>query len=127
MRKPIVPVLLLLSGCAAMPHLAPAPAPLSSGQQAVTALELEYVQKFLVPATAYTLLPPCPQPSGTKCSDPARVESLHAAQVKVHNAIYAARDLTDTARDAGASALIANARAALNAAEALVPKTGDKP
>ena len=126
MRKLIVPSLLLLGGCAAMPSLGPPPA-ISASRQAVIAMELEYVQKFLVPAASYTLLPRCPQPAGTTCSDPASVALLRAAQLKVHDAIFAARDLTDAATGADASALIADARLALNAAEAIVPKTGGNP
>jgi hypothetical protein len=127
MRKLILPGLLLLGGCAALPPVGPPPA-IPASRQAVVAMELEYVQKFLAPATAYTLLPRCPQPAANAaCSDPAVVAHLRAAEAKVHAAIYAARDLTDAAPDADASTLLANARASLDAAEAILPKTGAKP
>jgi hypothetical protein len=130
MRKWMVSGVLLLGGCAAMPNLVPTPITAhlpTPARQAVTAIELEYIQKFLVPSTAYTLLPRCPQPPDIACGDPSLVARLRAAQVKVHDAIYAARDLTDAAPDADASALLADARASLHAAEALVPQTGGKP
>ncbi|MGH7075949.1 MAG: hypothetical protein ACREFD_17365 [Stellaceae bacterium] len=85
------------------------------------------MQKFLVPAAAYTLLPRCPQSAATTCSDPTIVAGLRAAEIKVHNAIYALRDLSDAAPSADASSLIANARAALDSAEAILPKTGGAP
>jgi hypothetical protein len=114
--------MLLLAGCAA-----PIVPPLSQSQQAVTAIELDYVQKFLVPAAAYDLLPRCPQSAGGPCSEAATIDKLRAAQVKLHQAIYALRDFSDAAPTTDATTLIANTRASLASAEALLPATGGKP
>lgn len=125
MRKLLLPGLLLLGGCAAIPPIGQPSMPAS--QKAVVSLELEYVDKFLAPATAYTLLPRCPQPEHRACSDPTEVARLHDAQVKVHNAIYAARDFTNAAPAADASALLASARTELTSAEAMLPHAGANP
>jgi hypothetical protein len=116
MRRYAILGMLLLAGCAA-----PAVTPVSGSEQAVTALELDYVNKFLVPAAAYSLSPRCPQPAGTPCSDPALVASLRATQAKLHDTIHALRDFSDASPQADASALIANAQAQLAAAAAMVP------
>ena len=117
MRRFAILGLLFLAGCAT-----PAPViTISASQQAVTSIELEYVNKFLVPAAAYDLMPRCPQPQGPACSDPAIVATLRDTQTKLHNTIYALRDFSDASPQADASALIANARKQLSAAEALVP------
>jgi hypothetical protein len=121
MRRPVLLVMLLLAGCAA-----PIVPPLSQSQQAVTAIELDYVQKFLVPA-ADDLLPRCPQPAGSACSEAAAIDKLRAAQVTLHQAIYALRDFSDAAPTTDATTLIANARASLASAEALLPAKGGKP
>jgi hypothetical protein len=110
--------MLLLAGCATP---APSVPPISASQQAVTQIELEYVNKFLIPAAAYSLLRRCPQPGGTACSDPSAVTNLRATQAKLHNAIYALRNFTDAAPQAEASAQIADVRSQLTAAEAMVP------
>ncbi len=124
MRRFALLGLLFLAGCAA-----PAPiTTISASQQAVTAIELEYVNKFLVPAAAYDLMPRCPQPQGAACSDSAVVATLRDTRVKLHNTIYALRDFSDASPQADATALIANARKELSAAEALVPAVPtDKP
>jgi len=121
MRRLAILGVLLLAGCAAPTAIIPA------SQQAVTSIELEYVSKFLVPATAYSMLPRCPQPDGKACSDPAMVATLRDTQAKLHDAIYKLRDFTDASPQADATTLIANMRAQLAAAEASVPKTGAKP
>lgn len=118
MRRFALLGMLLLAGCAAPPRIVPS---ISASQQAVTAIELEYVNRFLVPAAAYTLLPRCPKPAGTACSDPSLVATLHAAQVKLHNRIYALRDFTDAAPQADATTQIADAKSQLAAAEAMIP------
>jgi hypothetical protein len=123
MRKLIIPSLLLLGGCATVPGFGPPPA-MPPQRQALISLELEYVNQFLVPATSYTLLPRCPQPPGMACSDPAVVAQLRTAQGRIHNAIYAARDLIAAAPQADATMLLANARASLHAGEAILPKQG---
>ncbi|HXE17640.1 MAG TPA: hypothetical protein VN632_10450 [Stellaceae bacterium] len=111
---------LAVAGCAA-------PVIVSTSQQAVTSIELEYVGKFLVPVTAYSMLPRCPQADGKTCSDPATVAALRDTQRKLHDAIYRLRDFSDAAPQADATALIASTRAQLAAAEASVPATGAKP
>jgi uncharacterized lipoprotein YajG len=115
--------MLLLAGCAGPPPVLT----VSASQQAVTAIELDYVNKFLVPAAGYTLLPRCPRPAGTVCSDPALVATLHNAQTALHNSIYALRDFTNASPHADATALIANARSQLTAAEAMIPATKAAP
>jgi hypothetical protein len=45
----------------------------------------------------------------------------------LHQAIYALRDFSDAAPTTDATTLIANARASLASAEALLPATGGKP
>jgi uncharacterized lipoprotein YajG len=122
MRRIAIMGMLLLAGCAAPPVVT-----VSTSQQAVTAIELEYTNKFLVPAAAYSLLPRCPKPQDTPCSDPALVATLRDTQIKLHNTIYALRDFSDASPQADASALIANARKELAAAEALVPAKGATP
>ena len=122
MRRIAFVGLLLLASCAA-----PAVVTVSTSQQAVTAIELEYTNKFLVPAAAYSLLPRCPKPQGTRCSDSALVAKLRDEQVKLHNTIYALRDFSDASPQADASALIANARQELAAAETMIPTQGAKP
>lgn len=122
MRRFALLGLLLLAGCAA-----PTAVTISSSQQAVTAIELEYVNKFLTPATAYDLLPRCPQQEGTPCSDLAIVTKLRDTQAKLHNTIYALRDFSDASPQADATTLIANTRRELSAAEALVPTTKAAP
>lgn len=124
MRRLALLGMLLLAGCATPP---PAVPPISASQQAVTAIELEYVNKFLVPAAAYSLLPRCPQPVGTACSDPSLVASLRSTQAALHNTIYALRDFSDASPAADATALIANARNRLAAAEAMVPAGKARP
>ncbi len=109
--------LLLLAGCAAPATVAP----ISASRQAVTAIELEYVSKFLMPATAYDLLPPCPRPANAACSDPAIVATLSDRQKKLHNTITALRSFSDASPQADASALIDEARRQLSAGEALIP------
>jgi hypothetical protein len=121
MRRNVLLLMLLLAGCAA-----PIVSPLSPSQQAVTALELEYVQKFLVPAASYDLLPRCPQAAGG-CSQTDIITKLRAAQGKLHQTIYALRDFTDASPNGDASTLIVNARASLAAAEALLPAKGGTP
>jgi len=113
--------ILLLAGCAAPMET------ISASQQAVTRIELDYVQKFLVPAAAYDLLPRCAQPPGTACGDPATIVQLRAAQRKLHDAIYALRDLTDAAPAADAGTLLANVQASLGGAEALLPAKAGAP
>jgi hypothetical protein len=123
-RAAILGVLFLASGCAA-----PA-APIvtvSPSQQAVTTIELEYISKFLVPAASYSLLPRCPKPQGTICSDPAIVTKLRDTQVKLHNAIFALRNFSDAAPNADATSQIANTRLELSAAEAILPAKGPTP
>lgn len=124
MRRWTVLGMLLLAGCAAPAPIVPS---ISASQQAVTSIELDYVSKFLVPTAAYTLLPRCPQPMKTACSDPSLVANLQATQTKLHNTIYALRDFTDASPQADATALIANARGQLAAAEAMVPNKTVKP
>jgi hypothetical protein len=109
--------LLLLAGCVAPARVAP----ISASRQAVTAIELEYVSKFLTPATAYDLLPPCPQPANAACSDPAIVAALSDRQKKLHNTITALRSFSDASPQADATVLIDEARRQLNAGEALIP------
>ncbi|MGH6982428.1 MAG: hypothetical protein ACREFC_14600 [Stellaceae bacterium] len=121
MRRLTIVGLLLLAGCAA-PIVA-----ISSSQHAVTAIELEYVNKFLVPVTAYTMLPRCPQADGKMCSDAASVATLRDTQARLHDTIYRLRDFTDASPQTDATALIANTRAELTAAEAAIPKPGAKP
>jgi len=121
MRRLAVLAMVLLAGCAAPMDT------ISASQQAVTRMELDYVQKFLVPAAAYDLLPRCPQPAGKACSDAAVIARLRAAQRKLHDAIYALRDVTDAAPAADAGTLLANAQASLGAAEALLPAKADAP
>ncbi len=116
MRRFAMMGMLLLAGCAA-----PAVVTVSASQQAVTAIELEYVNKFLVPAAAYTMLPRCPKLEGTACSDPTLVTKLRDTQIKLHNTIYALRDFSDASPQADASALVANARKELAAAEVMIP------
>jgi hypothetical protein len=123
MRRFAILGVLLLAGCAAPAALPP----ISVSQQAVTAIELEYVGKFLVPAAAYSLLPRCPKPQGTACSDSALVAKLRDTQMKLHDAIYALRDFSDAAPQADATALIASTRGQLAAAEAMVPAEGATP
>jgi hypothetical protein len=118
MRRSILLLGLLLAACAA-PIVATSPS-----QQAVTAIELEYVQNFLVPAASYDLLPRCPQSSGGACSVAAIVDKLRAAQVRLHDTIYHLRSLSDASPQADAATLIANARGMLAAAEALIPAKG---
>jgi uncharacterized lipoprotein YajG len=122
MRRIAIMGVLLLAGCAA-----PAVVTVSSSEQAVTAIELEYTNKFLVPAAAYSLLPRCPKPQGTPCSDPALVAKLRDTQIKLHNTIYALRDFSDASPQADASALIANTRNELAAAETMIPAKGTAP
>ena len=122
MRRLAIFGLLLLAGCAA-----PRVATISPSRQAVTAIELEYVNKFLIPAASYDLLLRCPQPQGVACSDSAIVTKLRDAQMKLHNTIYALRDFTDASPQADATDLIANAQAALGAAEAILPAKAVKP
>ena len=122
MRRIAILGVLLLAGCAT-----PVVAPVSVSRQAVTQIELEYVNKFLVPAASYQLLPRCPKPAGTACSDAATVARLHETQQHLHNTIYALRNFSDAAPDADASVLIANARTELAAAEAMVPAKGATP
>ena len=117
MRRFRIMGLLLLAGCAAPATVAPTP----SSRQAVTAIELEYVNKFLDPATAYGLLPPCPQPANAACSDPAIVAALSDTQKKLHNTIIALRNFSDAQPQADATMLIARARSELSAGEALIP------
>ena len=121
MRRFAIVGVLLLAGCAAPM------ATISRSQQAVTSIELEYTNKFLISAAAYSLLPRCPQPDGKTCSDPALVAKLRDTQVKLHNAIYALRDFSDGSPQADATALIASTRAQLAAAEATVPAKGATP
>jgi hypothetical protein len=123
MRRLAIGAVLLLAGCAAPVVVAT----ISRSQQAVTAIELEYVNDFLIPAASYDLLPRCPQPQGAACSDAAIVTKLRDTQVKLHNTIYALRDFTDASPQANAADLIANARAALHAAEAILPAKRAKP
>jgi hypothetical protein len=126
MRKLMIASLFLLGGCATLPSPTQ-PTTMPTSQRAVVTLELDYVHDFLVPATSYTLLPRCPAAADAACSDPVIVARLRTAETKVHNAIYAARDLSDAAPDADVAPLIANARRALDAAETILPKTGAKP
>jgi len=121
MRRLAFLAMLLLAGCAAPMET------ISASQQAITRMELDYVQKFLVPAAAYDLLPRCPQPPGTACGDPATIVQLRAAQRKLHAAIYTLRDLTDASPAADTGVLIANAQASLGAAEALLPTKAGAP
>lgn len=116
MRRFAMIGMLLLAGCAA-----PAIVTISASQQAVTAIELEYVNKFLVPAAAYTMLPRCPKPGGTPCSDPTVVAKLRDTQIKLHNTIYALRNFSDASPQADAGGLVANARKELAAAELMIP------
>lgn len=113
--------MLTLAGCAAPAVV------VSTSQQAVTTIELEYVNKFLVPATAYSMLPRCPQADGKTCSDAATVARLRDTQATLHDTIYKLRDFSDAAPQADATALIASTRAQLAAAEASVPKIGGTP
>jgi hypothetical protein len=109
--------LLFLAGCAASATVEP----ISTSRQAVTAIELEYVGKFLTPATAYSLLPRCPQPANRPCSDPAIVATLNETEIKLHHTILALRNFSDASPQADATALIDRTRRDLIAAEALVP------
>ncbi len=122
MRRIAITGMLLLAGCAA-----PTVVTVPTSQQAVTAIELEYVNKFLVPAAAYTMLPHCPKPQGTPCSDPALIAKLRDTQIKLHDSIYALRDFSDASPQADAGGLIANARKELAAAELMIPVKGASP
>ena len=113
-RSTIMGLLLLLpAGCAA-------PA-VPASQRAVTAIELEYVSRFLTPVMAYSLLPLCPQPGNAACRDPATASALNDRQKRLHDTIVALRNFSDASPAADATTLIAKARRELNAAEALVP------
>lgn len=115
-RLPIIG-LFLLAGCAAPAAVAPT----SVSRGAVTAIELEYVNQFLAPATAYGLLPRCPQPTNVACSDPAMVAELSDTQKQLHDTIIALRNFADASPQADATVLIARARSELRAGEALIP------
>jgi hypothetical protein len=101
--------------------------PASSSRQAVTEIELEYVQKFLIPATSYDLLPRCPRQPPEACSDLTTIAKLRAAQLKLHDMIVALRDFADASPDVDATALIVSARASLTTAETILPATGAAP
>jgi hypothetical protein len=96
-------------------------APMSASRQAVTVIELEYVDRFLTPAMAYGLLPRCPQPANTACSDSATVAALRDTQIKLHDTIIALRNFSDASPQADATVLIARAREELSAGETLIP------
>jgi hypothetical protein len=115
-RLPIIG-LFLLAGCAAPATVEPP----SASRGAVTAIELEYINKFLAPATAYGLLPRCPQLTNAACSDPAIVTELSETQKELHNTIIALRNFADASPQADATVLIARARRELSAGEALIP------
>ena len=121
MRRLAILGVLLVAGCAAPAAIIPA------SQQAVTSIELEYVSKFLVPTTAYSMLPRCPQADGKACSDPATVATLRDTQAKLHDAIYGCATSPTRRRKPMRRQLIANTRAQLAAAEASVPEDGAKP
>jgi hypothetical protein len=109
--------ILLLAGCAAPAAVEP----VSASRLAVTAIELEYINKFLAPAAAYGILPRCPQPAATACSDPAIVAALSDTQKNLHNTIIALRNFSDASPQADATVLIDKARRELSAGEALIP------
>ena len=123
MRRLVIVAMLLLAGCAAPAAMTPT----SSSRQAVTEIELEYVQKFLIPATSYDLMPRCPGQPPKSCSDLTIIAKLRAAQLKLHDMIVALRDFADASPDVDATALIVSARASLATAETILPATGAAP
>jgi len=114
--------LLLLASCAAPAATVP-----PASRQAVTQIEIEYVGRFLGPATAYSLLPRCPRRASAACSDPATVAALSDARKRLHDTIIALRNFSDAAPEADATVLIARARRELAAGEALIPAKSRMP
>jgi hypothetical protein len=54
-------------------------------------------------ATAYVMLPPCPSPNGTVCSDPSTVAKIKAADNAAYAAVVAYRNGTGTQAAADAA------------------------
>jgi hypothetical protein len=103
---------LAVSACAGAPSAPPPPAS-STSEAAVQDLMQEYLAKFLTPATAYAL--------GVN-PDPTVKKALQDAEVNAHAAIFNAQSFIDAAPTADATQPLAAARAALDAAEATLPK-----